>query len=213
MWSPDTSGVTCDPALALNDFRDCIEAYSGLKCIGDENCCTEENPCKEGDGTCTTDQSCEEDLACGSSANCHLHPGYFDESHRCCGQRWSGWNQIEDCELGLDGAPNAAEYFEKFNRSCLIEPCDMDDSIHFEFCEPVNGNWSDWGDWSSCDSEQCTRRRNRSCNNPEPEYGGDECEGNSIGIQICEDCSPSCWELGRVNLEEVKQLQQILYYS
>lgn len=36
----------------------------------------------------------------------------------------------------------------------------------------VDGNWSDWSEWHEC--------RNRTCNNPEPQLGGEYCDGNDL---------------------------------
>ena len=51
----------------------------------------------------------------------------------------------------------------------------------------VNGGWSSWGTWSSC-SATCgggQHERTRSCSNPTPSNGGNECSGNSIQSDDC----------------------------
>merc|ERR1719369_1773711 len=50
---------------------------------------------------------------------------------------------------------------------------------------PVNGEWSDWGSWSSCHNDK--RFRFRQCNNPPPKYGG-FCLGRSFQE---DDCGPA----------------------
>ena len=45
---------------------------------------------------------------------------------------------------------------------------------------PVDGAWSQWSRWSSC-SVTCgkgTMQRTQSCNNPAPQYGGQQCPGS-----------------------------------
>merc|ERR1712179_320956 len=47
---------------------------------------------------------------------------------------------------------------------------------------PVNGEWSEWGSWSSCHNNK--RFRFRQCNNPPPKYGG-FCLGRSFQEDDC----------------------------
>ncbi len=47
----------------------------------------------------------------------------------------------------------------------------------------VDGGWSDWGSWSHCSGG--TQTHTRSCNNPVPSEGGDDCDG---GISESRDC-------------------------
>ncbi|XP_052105471.1 SCO-spondin-like, partial [Mytilus californianus] len=51
---------------------------------------------------------------------------------------------------------------------------------------PVNGGWSSYGNWSPwtsctvpCGGGAQSRDRNRTCSNPEPKYGGNQCVGSS----------------------------------
>ncbi|MGH0133025.1 UNVERIFIED_CONTAM: hypothetical protein FKN15_035391 [Acipenser sinensis] len=65
----------------------------------------------------------------------------------------------------------------------------------------VNGGWSSWTSWSQCsrDCNKGIRSRKRTCNNPEPKYGGMPCLGPSQEYQECNitpcpvDGSWSCW--------------------
>ncbi|XP_060072936.1 coadhesin-like [Ylistrum balloti] len=52
---------------------------------------------------------------------------------------------------------------------------------------PVDGNWTDWQAWGNC-SETCgngVRIRNRTCENPSPSSGGNDCEGSASDTQNC----------------------------
>ena len=52
---------------------------------------------------------------------------------------------------------------------------------------PVDGGWSDYGDWSEC-SKSCgggERTRSRTCTNPSPADGGAECTGESEEKEAC----------------------------
>ncbi|KAI1889054.1 hypothetical protein AGOR_G00175110 [Albula goreensis] len=62
----------------------------------------------------------------------------------------------------------------------------------------VNGGWSAWSSWSQC-SRDCSRgirSRKRTCNNPEPKYGGIPCLGPALEYQECNitpaQCSVTC---------------------
>ena len=51
----------------------------------------------------------------------------------------------------------------------------------------VNGNWSEWGEYSLC-SVSCgggVQARYRECDNPLPAYGGKDCVGESEEIRPC----------------------------
>ena len=49
----------------------------------------------------------------------------------------------------------------------------------------VNGAWSSWGPWSSCDANEESMKRTRRCNNPSPKNGGASCSGSSIDTIDC----------------------------
>ena len=51
----------------------------------------------------------------------------------------------------------------------------------------VHGGWTKWTQWSDC-SKTCsngTQTRRRSCTNPAPQYGGDDCTGETTQVQDC----------------------------
>uniref|UniRef100_A0A7M5WWB1 Hemicentin-1 n=2 Tax=Clytia hemisphaerica TaxID=252671 RepID=A0A7M5WWB1_9CNID len=57
-------------------------------------------------------------------------------------------------------------------------------------CEgAVNGKWGSWSQWSSCSQNvECfkgVRSRKRSCSNPAPSKGGDDCLGSADETEIC----------------------------
>uniref|UniRef100_A0A7M5UUX8 Hemicentin-1 n=1 Tax=Clytia hemisphaerica TaxID=252671 RepID=A0A7M5UUX8_9CNID len=66
------------------------------------------------------------------------------------------------------------------SRACKVEEC------------PVNGAFTQWSLFSAC-SKTCgegVKSRTRSCTNPEPQHGGDECNGPVLDEQKCKviDC-------------------------
>ncbi|KAK7479756.1 hypothetical protein BaRGS_00029032, partial [Batillaria attramentaria] len=67
---------------------------------------------------------------------------------------------------------------------CLSNPCGPHP------CEnqpDVNGNWTEWSDWTDC-SASCSggeRTRQRECSNPAPQYEGRECDGVAVEREVC----------------------------
>ncbi|XP_067893515.1 hemicentin-1 isoform X1 [Heterodontus francisci] len=60
-------------------------------------------------------------------------------------------------------------------RRCRSKPC------------PVDGSWSEWGQWEEC-SHSCgqgNRTRTRTCTNPSKQYGGKQCEGKAVEAIMC----------------------------
>ena len=51
----------------------------------------------------------------------------------------------------------------------------------------VDGGWSEYGEWSECSAE-CdggTQTRTKECNNPAPQHGGADCEGEGEETRDC----------------------------
>ena len=48
----------------------------------------------------------------------------------------------------------------------------------------LDGSWSTWSPWSSC-NQDCVRHRRRNCNNPEPLSGGTFCKGLDHDVSTC----------------------------
>ena len=53
-------------------------------------------------------------------------------------------------------------------------------------CSAINGGWSEFENWQTCD-ETCHKKRARSCTNPSPAYGGENCTGDDYETQFCTD--------------------------
>lgn len=52
---------------------------------------------------------------------------------------------------------------------------------------PINGGWAGFGSYGAC-SKTCgggTQTRSRTCTNPAPQWGGDNCPGSSTSSQAC----------------------------
>merc|ERR1711892_763091 len=49
----------------------------------------------------------------------------------------------------------------------------------------VDGSWSTWANWDTCDSSTGTKKRTRVCNNPPPSNGGTSCIGEVTESEPC----------------------------
>ena len=58
---------------------------------------------------------------------------------------------------------------------------------------PIDGGWSSWTSWSSCQMN-CRQQRNRTCDFPTPLFGGADCPGNwtELSSTLCygDSCCP-----------------------
>ncbi|XP_031568695.1 uncharacterized protein LOC116303310 [Actinia tenebrosa] len=54
-------------------------------------------------------------------------------------------------------------------------------------CGPINGGWSRWSPWSSCNAKcgQGTKTRDRKCTNPYPMRNGKKCPGKAKDTEEC----------------------------
>ena len=54
-------------------------------------------------------------------------------------------------------------------------------------CTAVDEAWTEWSQWSKCDVScgHGTSTRTRSCTNPPPIQGGDDCQGPSQEVSEC----------------------------
>ena len=62
----------------------------------------------------------------------------------------------------------------------------------------VDGGWSAWGEWGDC-HVTCgdgTKMRQRICNWPEPQNGGNECHGQTTSVTSC-TVIPACPQNGK----------------
>ncbi|XP_074659490.1 coadhesin-like [Tubulanus polymorphus] len=118
---------------------------------------------------------------------------------------WGEWGHYGRCDACGDGtktrtrnctdeADNAVpvsgcpgENFESV--ACNYGACvNCDGSATDDHC-PIDGNWSDWGNYGSC-SVTCgegTKTRTRTCTNPAPSNGGAVCVGDNSESTSCND--------------------------
>ncbi|XP_052103565.1 uncharacterized protein LOC127737073 [Mytilus californianus] len=159
-WSPwSACNVTCGGGLKYKQ-RTCTNPapkFGGEKCAGEE---TMFDSCSE--MSCPIDGMWSQ-WSLWSSCDVTCGNGSMLRSRSCSPLQFEG----KDCEgnttdIGL----------------CENPPC------------PINGNWSTWLTWGEC-SLTCgdggIRQRNRTCSDPVPLFGGNECDGDGTTIGPCQD--------------------------
>ena len=104
---------------------------------------------------------------------------------------WTEWTDWPDCSVPCGEGThtrtrtctNPAPAYE--GKNCVGSAIETQD-CNTHGC-PVDGGWSDYGDWSEC-SADCgggTKTRTRTCTDPAPAYEGNNCEGTATETQDC----------------------------
>ncbi|KAK6195015.1 hypothetical protein SNE40_000536 [Patella caerulea] len=188
--------------FTLDTTGDCsVSCGGGTKILSYVRTCTNPRPQYGGDecdGVNTKDTSQE----CNTN-NCPIHGGWTEYT----------LSDTSDCSTTCGGG----EKILTFTRSCT-DPSPMyggngcvgdtertDTTTCNENPCPVNGGWTDFTEWeeiNECDS-LCgggikEEQRDRTCTNPAPAYGGDDCDGESSQVrnvtcntELCGDKCPS----------------------
>ncbi|KAL4216700.1 hypothetical protein ACF0H5_024423 [Mactra antiquata] len=158
------------------------------------------DPCSTscGNGTRTRIRHCStgSDVHCGGSG---LETIPCNDGPCPVHGNWGSWSSYSQCSVSC-GSGNMTRY-----RSCdsPVPQLGGNDcigaNITTKICHQgtcvVNGNWSDWQTWSTC-SKSCdsgTRTRDRSCDNPTPKNGGNNCTGNMTEVESCNNVTCPEW--------------------
>ncbi|XP_022777681.1 hemicentin-1-like isoform X2 [Stylophora pistillata] len=111
---------------------------------------------------------------------------------------WSSWGSWGRCSVTCGGGSQRryrsctnpprewpgedCQGLRRMNQPCNTNPC------------PVNGSWNEWSAWSICSKTVSgIQIRFRECSNPEPAYGGENCDGSRAVVRQCNNTS-SCRE-------------------
>ncbi|XP_069114974.1 uncharacterized protein [Argopecten irradians] len=118
--------------------------------------------------------------------------------------KWTSWGKWSECSVQCLKPGQNANGVQKRFRSCTNpkpehggKTCqggeeDVKECSPSNYC-PVDGNWTTWGEWSTC-SLSCIKTgqnangvqtRSRSCTNPEPIHGGKVCSGDGVDTKEC----------------------------
>ncbi|PIK51722.1 putative SCO-spondin-like [Apostichopus japonicus] len=165
-WSVwEACPVTCG-SVAIHRNRSCdnpVPQYDGRECQGSEM----------------------ESLTCADTP-CPVNGSW---------SQWGHWGECtKSCDHGIKtrtrSCSDPSTAHGGFNcRGDQTE--EMEDDVHGTSCNsipcPIHGGFTDWSEWPpcpvSCGGASITR--NRSCSNPEPMYGGDNCTGAPTDSMIC----------------------------
>ncbi|XP_052786286.1 uncharacterized protein LOC128221726 [Mya arenaria] len=145
--------------------------------------------------TCKQHQSCSTfvsqgptktfTLACMDNQLCQRDPGIIGKRqtmacYECCASDLSSACQDDesfDC-------PRANTHFGICNN------IDEAKKICPNFCGicPVDGQWTNWSEWTACDvtCDQGNNTRMRTCTNPEPKNNGSDCVGDANEYKRCD---------------------------
>ncbi|KAK2164299.1 hypothetical protein LSH36_66g05030 [Paralvinella palmiformis] len=106
---------------------------------------------------------------------------------------WSVWTTWSSCDVTCaNGLRTRKRYCTnpapKFGGLQCPGVDTMSESCFGGYC-PVDGLWSPWTPWTPC-STSCgggSRSRRRTCDNPAPEYGGHSCDGDASETDACNE--------------------------
>ncbi|XP_060553146.1 A disintegrin and metalloproteinase with thrombospondin motifs adt-2-like isoform X1 [Ruditapes philippinarum] len=187
---------------------DCLECYSCTNIFNKDNC-THTAKCGSGQ-LCYQDssdigQSPAYNLGCIDKHKCSttnsgggasqlvgrdLQKRQTESCHECCStdncnkhlcEHFKPATCIDDVKIDCGFLNTVTNICADIHHAKTICPkfCDL--------CSLVDGMWSDWTAWSTCDvtCDIGTQSRTRTCTNPPPSNGGLNCTGHARDIKSC----------------------------
>ncbi|XP_059080383.1 adhesion G protein-coupled receptor B3-like [Tigriopus californicus] len=111
---------------------------------------------------------------------------------------WSEWSEWSVCVPESGPCGPSYQGLRNHTRNCsnptplsahppVCRGISQETTTCVAYC-PIHGHWSDWTAWSDC-SRFCGPgeiNRNRTCDNPEPQFGGDPCPNPSYEENTCD---------------------------
>ncbi|XP_053386636.1 SCO-spondin-like [Mercenaria mercenaria] len=145
-----------------------------------------------GTGVMTSFRTCSNPKPEYGGKNCTGVSHTFSRCHvrDCVVNAWSLWSVWSDCSV------TCASGTKSRTRTCLSAVGCIGDSHEKDTCSKnpclqwlhiVDGHWSEWLEWTSCNAScgNGTQSRTRLCNSPAPQNGGQNCKGTNRETQTC----------------------------
>ncbi|XP_025103049.1 A disintegrin and metalloproteinase with thrombospondin motifs adt-1-like isoform X4 [Pomacea canaliculata] len=208
-WSSWTCSVTCGRGTESRT-RTCTPP--GARCAGDASqaqdcqrpeCCVPRHgqwndwgswsSCSVscGQGTRTRSRTCNGPNACGRPCEGNSSSEEYCNLSACpAWGSWSSWTCSVTCGTGTMSRTRTCT---PPSATCSGDASDQQECQRPACCVPQNGQWNDWGSWSSCSVScgQGTRTRSRTCYGPNA--CGRPCDGNSSSEEYCNLSECPAW--------------------
>ncbi|XP_063690949.1 coadhesin-like [Bolinopsis microptera] len=188
-------------------------AHGGTECVGEntetQDCNTQSCPVDGGWSDYEEWSDCSKECGTGSQSRTRTctNPAPAHGGTECVGEN----TETQDCNTQscpVDGGWSDYEEWSDCSKECgtgsqsrtrtCTNPAPahggtecVGENTETQYCNtescPVDGGWSDYGEWSDC-SKECgtgSQSRTRTCTNPAPAHGGTECVGENTETQDC----------------------------
>ncbi|XP_063690486.1 uncharacterized protein LOC134823063 [Bolinopsis microptera] len=212
-WSECSKECGTGSQTRTRTCTDPAPAHSGTQCVGEnteeQNCNTESCPIDGGWSSYGEWSDCSKECGTGSQSRTRTctEPASAHGGTKCVGEKteeqncntescpvdggWSDYGEWSECskECGTGSQSRTRTCTDPASAhggtECVGENTE-EQNCNTESC-PVDGGWSDYGEWSECSKECETgfQTRTRTCTNPAPAHGGTECVGEKTEEQNC----------------------------
>ncbi|KAL4231142.1 Thrombospondin type 1 repeat-containing protein [Mactra antiquata] len=150
-----------------------------------------------GTGTRDRSRSCDSPPPMNGGKDCSGdtdETGTCDESPCPIDGDYSDWTQWTSCSVTCGTGVSSRERYcdnpapQHGGALCVGDDAESKSCDSGTIC-PVDGGFTDWSAWTAC-SVTCgtgTKDRSRSCDNPQPQYGGLNCSGDYDETLACDE--------------------------